>query len=95
MTPEPISWDLRSSVSENRRGVKRVSLAKVDKLKSHLESLPQRPKQSSAGGDMMVYSSKSGAKRDLLPLWSPRTMRNHGAAPSVNGSNDDEYGQIL
>ena len=68
MTPEPISWDLRSPVSENRRGVKRVSMAKVDKLKSHLESLPQRPKQSSAGGDMMVYSSKSGEVTRFAPV---------------------------
>ena len=95
MTPEPISWELRLSASGNRRNVKGVSLAKVDELKSQLESLPQRPKQQSAGGDMVVYSSRSGARRDLPPLWSPQTMHFRGVGPSVNGSIDGEYGQIL
>ena len=95
MAPEPISWDMRLSTSGNRRNAKRVSVAKVDRLKSQLASLPQRPKQPSAGGSMVAFASKSGAKLDLPPLWSPRTMRVHGVAPSVNGSNDDEYSQIL
>ena len=67
----------------------RVNLAQVDKLKPQLESLAQRHRQPYAGGDVAACSSKSGAKRDLLPLWSPRTMR------IVAGSNGDEYGQIL
>ena len=91
---EPISWELRSSVSEKHLNVERVSLVKVDKLQSHMESSSQRSEQPSAGGDMAAYSSKSGAKRDSLPLWSPRAMRIHGVGPSVNGSNDGEYGQI-
>ena len=95
MTPGPIPRDLRSPVSGNHRNAKRVSLANADKLKFPLESLSQRPKQPSAGGNVAKYSSKSGAKRDLLPRRPPRTMRIHGAVPSVNGSNDDEYGQIL
>ena len=89
MIPEPIAWDLWSSVSENHRNAKRVNLAQVDKSKSQLESLSQRHKLPSAGGDMAACSSKSGAKRDLLPSWSPRTMR------IAAGSNGDEYGQIL
>ena len=94
MTPEPISWELWSSASANHRNAKRASLANVDVLKSQLESLSQRLKQPSAGGDMAVYSSNTGAKRDLPPLWSPRTMRVHGVGPSVTVSADEEYGQI-
>ena len=75
MTPEPISWEFWSPASEDHRHVGRVSLAKVDRLKSQLESASQRSEQPPAGGDMAAHSSKTGARRDLPPLWSPRTMR--------------------
>ena len=60
MTPEPTSWDLCLWAPENRRNVKRVSLANVDKLKSPAESLPRRPKQPSAGGDCSVLVEVGG-----------------------------------
>ena len=94
MTPETISWDLRSSASEKRRSAKLVSVANVDKLKSQLESSPQRAKQPSACANMVAYSPKTSANRDLPLLRSPRAMRLHGVEPFVSGSVDEEYGQI-
>ena len=80
-------WNADTSSHRNAR---LASLVAVDKLLSQLESLAQRAKQPSSGGNMVAYPSKSSAQSELPPTWSPRTMRSRGAGPFVNGSVVEE-----
>ena len=70
MVPEPITFELWSEVTSNLRNVGMGRLSEIDELGDPQESLARRAKQPSAGGQMMVYSSKSGTQRVVNP-WQP------------------------
>ena len=86
MTPEPASWAAWMEVSPNLRNFNLASLAEVDRLDEPAESLAQRAKRRSAGGVMVVYSSKFGRQCRVKPMWSPRSVRSRRVGPLVDGS---------
>ena len=55
MTPEPVSRDMWLAAPSNLRNVNFASLAEVGKLGMPLESSPQRAKQVSPGGTMVIH----------------------------------------
>ena len=55
LVPEPVSAELRRSVSRNLRNVKMTHLAEVDRIGDAQVSLTQRAKQPSAGGAMTIF----------------------------------------
>ena len=61
-------------------------------MKSSTESLPQRAKQPSVGGNMAVYSSETSAQLDMPPMWTPRSIRARGAGPFANGDIAETVG---
>ena len=64
--------------------------------RSPADSLTQRAKQPSVGGDVVAFSTASGRQRELPPMWAPRTMRQLGAGLYIGGRFvEEEYGQIL
>ena len=82
MVPEPIAFELRSEVTANLRNVRLGRLSEVDDLSGPQESLARRAKQPSAGGQMVVYSSKSGAQRVVNPSQSPSFALGRKVQPS-------------
>ena len=96
LTPEPVSWDMWCSVTGNHRNVHLASLQPVGDCKSPADSLAQRAKKPSAGGDMAAFSPVSGLQRELPPRWSPGTIDEFHVGPHLAGRvAREEYGQIL
>ena len=85
MVPEPISADLWGSVSGNLRNVKLTCLSEIDRDGNAQLSLAQRAKQPSAGGAMMVFSSKTGSRRHVAP-WG---KEDHGDTQVEDSSVQD------
>ena len=67
MVPEPIPASLWESVSGNLRNNRSSLLSVVDESKDPLLSLSRRAKQPSTGGEMTIYSSRSGGRRTIKP----------------------------
>ena len=82
MVPEPITFELRSEVTANLRNVRLDRLAEVGDLGDPQQSLALRAKQPSAGGRMVVYSSKSGTQRVVNPRQHPNPAVGRQVQPS-------------
>ena len=85
LTPEPVPWDLLLAVTANQRDVNLACLEEVDKFNDPLESLPQRAKQKSAGGNMVAISPKNSMPRDVNPMWPSSAVRSSNVGPLVGG----------
>ena len=85
LTPEPVTWELWSAVMADLRNVNLASLEKVDGLDDPLESLPQRAKRKSVGGQMAVYASKNSPQCAFRPMWPTSTARARKMGPLVDG----------
>ena len=70
MTPEPVAWERRSALTANQRNVNFASMEEMGKFNDPLESLSQRARRKSAGGTMVVYSSKNSMPCDVNQMWS-------------------------
>ena len=68
MAPGPITSELRSEVTSNLRNVRLGRMSEVDESGDPQEALSRRAKQPSAGGQVVVYSSKSGMQRAATPM---------------------------
>ena len=91
VAPEPVSWEMWCAAAGNHQTVHLASMRAVDERASPVDSLAQPAKKPSAGDDVAAFSSSSGFRRELLPMWSP-----FGVGPSVAGQvSEEEYGQIL
>ena len=75
-SPEPAAWKTRCSVVGNHRDVRLASQQAVGERQSPVDSLAQRSKQLSVGGDVVVLSTTFGRQRELP------TMRCHGRCVS-------------
>ena len=96
MNPEPPSWDLLESATKGRRDANLARMKDVDARGSAWDSLPQRAKKPSAGGDVAAYSPSDGRPRGLSVMWSPSTAAELRAGPMVPGNVEGQrYGQIL
>ena len=85
MVPEPITFELRSEVSANLRNVRLGRLPEVDDLGDPQHSFVSRAKQPSAGGRMVVYSSKSGTQRVVNPWQTPSPALGRKVQPLSEG----------
>ena len=85
LKPERVSSKLWLAVTSNLRNVNFASLEEVDKLDDPSESLPQRAKQKSAGGQAAVYASKNSPQRAANPMWPSSTARARKVGPLVDG----------
>ena len=72
LVPEPITSELWSEVTSILRNVRMDRLSEIDESGDPQESLSRRAKQPSAGGQMVVDSSKSGMQRAANPM-QPRS----------------------
>ena len=90
MAPEPVSAELRRSVSGNLRNVKMTRLAEVDRIGDAQASLAQRAEQPSAGGAMTIFSPKSGTRRHVSPLGTEDSVREQNVDPAVPDGNAGE-----
>ena len=67
MVPEPVTAEVWRAVSGNLRNAKMTRLEDVDRLGDAQVSLAERAKQLSAGGSMTIFSSRTGARRQVIP----------------------------
>ena len=85
LTSGPTSSDLWEAMTEGRRNANSSPLRDVDERGSTLDSLSQRAKKPSAGGDVAANSSSAGRPCSMPPAHTPRTaaqMCSGRASPS-------------
>ena len=81
LVPEPITSELRLEVTSNLRNVRLGRMSGIDESGDSQESLSQRARQPSAGGQMVVYSSRSGMQRAANPMRPESTARGRKVRP--------------
>ena len=83
-------------VTKVRRNVNMVRLGDVDARGPASDSLPQRARGPSAGGDMAAFSSSDGRARGLPSLRTPKVAAEQRAGATLAiAVGDEKYDQIL